>query len=73
MQLCLPIRTSYCSFDLMHNDVTRRDARKECWSSPGRIKQLKMASIEISWTVMTTKTSIPRQDLDFNSFKREGL
>jgi hypothetical protein len=34
----------------MHNDVTRLDAREECWSyqsSPGKIKQFKMATIEI--------------------------
>jgi hypothetical protein len=33
----------------MHNDndVTGLDAREECWSLPGRIKQFKMATIEI--------------------------
>ena len=46
--------------DLMHNDVTRLDAREECWSqqsSSGKIKQFKMATIQI---FPTTKNSIPR-------------
>ena len=42
--------SSLSQIDLMHNDVTRLDAREECWSqqsSSGKIKQFKMATIQI--------------------------